>query len=52
MDDETSLTQQVNAPARRGWAVMANLPGSAATMSGVDSSRTLSAETAARAVTP
>ncbi|WP_326957116.1 MULTISPECIES: hypothetical protein [unclassified Arthrobacter] len=52
MDDETSLTQHVNAPADKRWAVTSNLPGSAATLSGVDSSRRLSAETTARAVTP
>ena len=52
MDHETSLTQHVNPPADKGRAVVSNLPGSAATLSGDDFNQMLSAETTARAVTP
>ena len=37
MDHKTSLTQHVNAPADTVWAVMSDIPGSAATLSGIDS---------------
>jgi carbon monoxide dehydrogenase subunit G len=37
MDHKTSLTQHVNAPADKVWAVISDIPGSAATLSGVES---------------
>jgi carbon monoxide dehydrogenase subunit G len=37
MDHKTSLTQHINAPADKVWAVISDIPGSAATLSGVDS---------------
>ena len=36
MDHKTSLTQHVNAPADKVWAVISDIPGSAATLSGID----------------
>lgn len=37
MDHTTSLTQHVNAPADKVWAVLSDIPGSAATLSSIDS---------------
>ena len=37
MDHRTSLTQHVDAPAEKVWAVISDIPGSAATLSGVKS---------------
>jgi hypothetical protein len=37
MDHKTSLTQHINAPADKVWAVVSDIPGSAATLSAVDS---------------
>ncbi|MDQ0819755.1 carbon monoxide dehydrogenase subunit G [Arthrobacter sp. V4I6] len=37
MDHKTSLTQHINAPADKVWAVISDIPGSAATLSGIDS---------------
>jgi carbon monoxide dehydrogenase subunit G len=42
MDHTTSLTQHVNAPADTVWAVVSDIPGSAATLSGIDSIQMLS----------
>jgi carbon monoxide dehydrogenase subunit G len=36
MDHKTSLTQHINAPAEKVWAVISDIPGSAATLSGID----------------
>ena len=36
MDHKTSLTQHINAPADKVWAVISDIPGSAATLSGID----------------
>ncbi|WP_427129414.1 SRPBCC family protein [Pseudarthrobacter sp. S9] len=37
MDHKTSLTQHINAPADKVWAVVSDIPGSAAMLSGIDS---------------
>src|SRR6476469_7450407 len=37
MDHKTTLTQHINAPAESVWSVMTDIPGSAATLSGVNS---------------
>ena len=37
MDHKTSLTQHISAPAEKVWDVISDLPGSAATLSAVDS---------------
>ena len=37
MDHKTTLTQHINAPAASVWAVISDIPGSAATLSGIDS---------------
>jgi carbon monoxide dehydrogenase subunit G len=37
MDHKTTLTQHINAPADSVWAVVSDIPGSAATLSGIDS---------------
>jgi carbon monoxide dehydrogenase subunit G len=37
MDHKTSLTQHINAPADKVWAVISDIPGSAATLSAIDS---------------
>ena len=37
MNHSTSLTQHVNASAEKVWAVISDIPGSAATLSGVES---------------
>ena len=37
MDHKTSLTQHINASADKVWAVVSDIPGSAATLSAVDS---------------
>ena len=37
MDHKTTLTQHIKAPADAVWAVVSDIPGSAATLSGVDS---------------
>ncbi|MGY2745170.1 SRPBCC family protein [Pseudarthrobacter sp. O4] len=37
MDHKTSLTQHINAPADKVWAVISDIPGSAATLSSIDS---------------
>jgi carbon monoxide dehydrogenase subunit G len=37
MDHKTSLTQHIAAPAEKVWAVITDIPGSAATLSGVKS---------------
>lgn len=42
MDHKISLTQHINAPADKVWAVISDIPGSAATLSGVDSIQMLS----------
>ena len=42
MDHKISLTQQVNAPADKVWAVISDVPGSAATLSGIDAIQMLS----------
>ncbi|MDI3213016.1 SRPBCC family protein [Arthrobacter sp. AL12] len=42
MDHSISLTQHVNAPADKVWAVISDIPGSAATLSGIDSIQMLS----------
>ncbi|HSN36612.1 MAG TPA: SRPBCC family protein [Arthrobacter sp.] len=42
MDHTTSLTQHINAPAEKVWAVISDIPGSAATLSGIDSIQMLS----------
>ena len=42
MDHKTSLTQHVNAPADKVWAVISDIPGSAATLSGIDAVQLLS----------
>lgn len=42
MDHKISLTQHVNAPAEKVWAVISDIPGSAATLSGIDSIQMLS----------
>lgn len=42
MDHKISLTQHVNAPADKVWAVIADIPGSAATLSGIDAVQLLS----------
>ena len=41
MDHTTTLTQHINAPAGQGWAVVSDIPGSAATLSGIDSMQML-----------
>lgn len=42
MDHKISLTQHVNAPANKVWAVISDIPGSAATLSGVNAIQMLS----------
>ena len=42
MDHKITLTQHVNAPADKVWAVISDIPGSAATLSGIDSIQMLS----------
>jgi carbon monoxide dehydrogenase subunit G len=42
MDQNISLTQHVNAPADKVWAVISDVPGSAATLSGIESIQMLS----------
>ncbi|MDZ4092601.1 MAG: SRPBCC family protein [Arthrobacter sp.] len=42
MDHKLSLTQHVNAPADKVWAVISDIPGSAATLSGIDAVQLLS----------
>lgn len=42
MDHKISLTQHVNAPADKVWAVISDIPGSAATLSGIDAVQLLS----------
>ncbi|MCB5292710.1 SRPBCC family protein [Arthrobacter sp. SO3] len=42
MDHTTSLTQHVNASSDKVWAVVSDIPGSAATLSGIDSIQMLS----------
>ena len=42
MDHTTSLTQHINAPADRVWAVISDIPGSAATLSGIEAVQMLS----------
>ena len=42
MDHTTSLTQHINAPVEKVWAVISDIPGSAATLSGIDSIQMLS----------
>ncbi|MET3951531.1 SRPBCC family protein [Arthrobacter sp. UYEF36] len=42
MDHKISLTQHVNAPADKVWAVISDIPGSAATLSGIDAIQLLS----------
>ena len=42
MDHTISLTQHINAPADKVWAVISDIPGSAATLSGIDSIQMLS----------
>ena len=37
MDHSTSLTQHINASPEKVWAVISDIPGSAATLSGVES---------------
>lgn len=37
MDHKITLTQHINAPADSVWAVVSDIPGSASTLSGVDS---------------
>jgi carbon monoxide dehydrogenase subunit G len=37
MEHKTSLTRHINAPADKVWAVISDIPGSAATLSGIDS---------------
>ena len=37
MDHKTTLTQHIKAPADAVWAVVSDIPGSAATLSGVES---------------
>jgi hypothetical protein len=37
MDHKTSLTQHIRAPADKVWAVVSDIPGSAATLSAIDS---------------
>ena len=37
MDHTTSLTRHINAPADKVWAVISDIPGSAATLSSIDS---------------
>ncbi|WP_211879670.1 SRPBCC family protein [Pseudarthrobacter albicanus] len=43
MDHKTSLTQHIKAPADRVWAVVSDIPGSAATLSAIDSVQMLTA---------
>jgi carbon monoxide dehydrogenase subunit G len=42
MDHTTSLTQHINAPADKVWAVISDIPGSAATLSGIEAVQMLS----------
>lgn len=42
MDQKITLTQHINAPAEKVWAVISDIPGSAATLSGIDSIQMLS----------
>jgi carbon monoxide dehydrogenase subunit G len=42
MDHKTTLTQHVNASPDKVWAVISDIPGSAATLSGIDSVQMLS----------
>lgn len=42
MDHSISLTQHVNAPAAKVWAVISDIPGSASTLSGIKSVEMLS----------
>ncbi len=42
MEHKTSLTQHVNAPADKVWAVISDIPGSAATLSSIDAIQMLS----------
>ena len=42
MDHKITLTQHVNAPADKVWAVISDIPGSAATLSGVNAIQMLS----------
>ena len=42
MDHKISLTQHVNAPADKVWAVISDVPGSAATLSGIEAIQMLS----------
>lgn len=37
MEHKTSLTRHIQAPAEKVWAVISDIPGSAATLSGIDS---------------
>jgi carbon monoxide dehydrogenase subunit G len=37
MEHKTSLTQHIHAPAEKVWAVISDIPGSAATLSSIDS---------------
>ena len=42
MAHTTSLTQHINAPADKVWAVISDIPGSAATLSGIEAVQMLS----------
>ena len=42
MDHSTSLTQHVNAGPEKVWAVISDIPGSAGTLSGVESIQMIS----------
>ena len=48
MDHKTTLTQHINAPADAVWAVVSDIPGSAATLSGVESIQMLTERTLCR----
>jgi carbon monoxide dehydrogenase subunit G len=42
MDHKTSLTQHIHASPKKVWSVISDIPGSAATLSGIDSVQMLS----------
>ena len=42
MDHSTSLTQHIHASPEKVWSVISDIPGSAATLSGIDSIQMLS----------
>ena len=48
MDHKTTLTQHINARPDKVWAVVSDIPGSAATLSGIDAMQMLTEGPTAR----